>query len=449
MALSKIEDWDEFLVTSKNGYLDLNKMPLPLKPEKVAQTQLIGNEWHNTILRHVGSYVAKGLTDDDIHTLTMKSTLDGYTVEETRTEVQVMIDGARVKGFDPVNYHEKPLLELIANIELKPIQWLVDGLIEAKSTSQIFGVSGSGKSFIAIDLACCIASGKDFHGHSVVSGPVIFVAGEGRRGVVRRISAWAKQNSFNLSNMKLFVSRTSVGILNQSELKKLKTEINGISEKFGYPALIVLDTLARNFGNANENDTQDMSGFVKELERLNDEFNCATLIAHHSGHGESDRGRGSSVLYAALDQEYKISKTDDRIVMRNTKMKDEDAASPMHFYLVPFDLGKDENGVSINSAVLEYRDEEVKESARLTDGERLAFIAFNKAATELKKSPLDLNTSVLHLDQWREAYYSIATQDNAETKRKAFARARKTLQTKGRVKVEDDFYTLLDRDTGT
>ena len=44
----------------------------------------------------------------------------------------------------------------------------------------------------------------------------------------------------------------------------------------------------------------------------------------------------------------------------------------------------------------------------------------------------------MHLDQWREAYYSIATQDNAETKRKAFARARKTLQTKGRVKVEDD-----------
>ena len=112
-------------------------------------------------------------------------------------------------------------------------------------------------------------------------------------------------------------------------------------------------------------------------------------------------------------------------------------------------MGKDENGVSINSAVLEYRDEEVTESARFTDGERLAFIAFNKAVAELKKSPLDLNSSVLHLDQWRDAYYSIATHDNPESKRKAFARARKTLQTKGWVKVEDDFYTLLDRDTGT
>ena len=77
-----------------------------------------------------------------------------------------------------------------------------------------------------------------------------------------------------------------------------------------------------------------MNDFVKRLELLNDEFNCATLIIHHSGHAGTDRARGSSALFASLDQEFKISKTNDRIAMRNTKMKDEDFAGPMHFYLI-------------------------------------------------------------------------------------------------------------------
>lgn len=65
--------------------------------------EVIANEgWHNTLLRLVGSLVAKRGSDESIHRFTDELTLQGYTLEDTRAEVQRMIDGARAKGFGTV-----------------------------------------------------------------------------------------------------------------------------------------------------------------------------------------------------------------------------------------------------------------------------------------------------------------------------------------------------------
>ena len=62
---------------------------------------LHGENWHQNVIRLVASYVSKGLTDAEIHALTDRFTLSGYTVEDTRREVQQAIDGARAKGWTP------------------------------------------------------------------------------------------------------------------------------------------------------------------------------------------------------------------------------------------------------------------------------------------------------------------------------------------------------------
>lgn len=62
---------------------------------------LSGMEWHNAVIRLVASYVARGLSDDEIHGLTDPLTLQGYTVDQTRAEVQKAINGARRKGWTP------------------------------------------------------------------------------------------------------------------------------------------------------------------------------------------------------------------------------------------------------------------------------------------------------------------------------------------------------------
>jgi len=60
-----------------------------------------GKDWHNNVIRLVASYVSRGLTDAEIHALTDRFTSDGYTVDDTRREVQAAIDGARAKGWTP------------------------------------------------------------------------------------------------------------------------------------------------------------------------------------------------------------------------------------------------------------------------------------------------------------------------------------------------------------
>lgn len=66
------------------------------------------HEWHNSVLKLVASYVAKGNTDAEIHILTKPFTCEGNTAEKTRYEVQTMIDGARAKGFDSKVINAQP-----------------------------------------------------------------------------------------------------------------------------------------------------------------------------------------------------------------------------------------------------------------------------------------------------------------------------------------------------
>ena len=104
------------------------------------------------------------------------------------------------------------------------------------------------------------------------------------------------------------------------------------------PKLVVVDTLARNFGPGNENSTEDMNRWIANIDRfIREEFRCAVILVHHTGHGHLTRGRGSSVLPAALDWEYKVEKVDDNeeqewsLNFEQTLVKDGRPLPPMRF----------------------------------------------------------------------------------------------------------------------
>ena len=61
----------------------------------------------------------------------------------------------------------KPLFKRIGVEDVVPPVWLVKSHIEEGTFVMVFGPSGAKKSFLVYDLACCIATGKDWHGHRV------------------------------------------------------------------------------------------------------------------------------------------------------------------------------------------------------------------------------------------------------------------------------------------
>tara|TARA_R110000751_G_scaffold307812_1_gene431855 strand:- start:35820 stop:38270 length:2451 start_codon:yes stop_codon:yes gene_type:complete len=81
------------LAAGGSGFIDTG--PQAMDREQARIKALSGKEWRTEVLRHVGSYVSKGLFDYEILAITDHFTLAGYTVDQTRAEVQEMIDYTR------------------------------------------------------------------------------------------------------------------------------------------------------------------------------------------------------------------------------------------------------------------------------------------------------------------------------------------------------------------
>jgi hypothetical protein len=239
---------------------------------------------------------------------------------------------------------------------LKGISWLVRNYVETDSLALMFGDPGCGKSFAAIDLACCIATGTPWHGNKTTAGAVFYIAGEGQNGLSRRFSAWSIHAGIPLCGAPLFVSSRPARLYDASAAVEVSETVQQIATDCGQsPSLIIIDTLARNFGGADENSAQDMGAFIANLdEHLRARFRACVLIVHHSGHADKRRARGSTALKGALDAEYSVVKDEASIVrIEATKMKDAEQPEPIAFRMERIELPlTDDDGEPVHSVAL-------------------------------------------------------------------------------------------------
>ena len=74
-------------------------------------------------------------------------------------------------------------------------QWLIEGIIEQDCIGMLFGKPASAKSFIALDIAYCVAQGIDWNGYTTSQGKVVYIAGEGFNGLSKRFKALSTKYS--------------------------------------------------------------------------------------------------------------------------------------------------------------------------------------------------------------------------------------------------------------
>lgn len=326
----------------------------------------------------------------------------------------------------------------VGDLEYRDPEFLVADLIETDGLGLIFGDPGSAKSFLAVDLALCVASGADFHGKMVKQGPVLFIAGEGHNGLARRFAAWSKERGVSLKGLPMFKSERAAQFLDGASAQAVAEAADALAQTHGAPQLIVIDTLARNFGAGDENSTQDMNGFVVAIDDLKARWpGCVILIVHHSGHAEKGRARGAMALKGALDFEYRVEKEGSAVQFINTKMKDAPEPPPMFFTLENVELGP-----KATSAVLQAQDAPER-TVRHTPAQKLALATYETAA--LAQGVWDGGAfRGVHVDHWREAFYAKHTGDNYQAKKKSFQRVRSDLVEAGTMTVTDDVYLVKD-----
>ena len=359
-------------------------------------------------------------------------------IDHGRQVAQSLLTGWKVQ--DGAALSSRFRVQHVSDIEAREPDFIVGDLIEARSCVVVFGTPGSGKSFVTLDVAACIASGREFHNKEVQQGCAVYVAGEGGAGIKRRLQAWSKHTGEPLDKTKpLFVIQSPIEMLNAADVNAACDAIAEATAAFNIK-VIVLDTLARNFGDGDENSTGDMNRFVTAVGRMIERFACTVIVVHHSGHGDNSRGRGSSALRAAADAEFRVEKEHDTVTLTHTKAKDAPESAPMKFSLESVEIGTRTNGEPFTSAVLIERETQTVQTTKLTPSQQRAMKAFDDAVKDAGRFADDGSFIGVHRDDWRKAFYRIATQDNDDSKSKAFRRACTDIVDKGELEVSDDVF---------
>jgi hypothetical protein len=215
--------------------------------------------------------------------------------------------------------------------------WLIEKLFPVESLLGLYGPSGHGKSFLALDWALSIARGGEWLGRSVRQGPVVYIAAEGGRSIRRRVAAWMDERGCPTLPGAFFLLE-GVQIREQQDVELLAGRIDELEIT---PVLIVVDTLARCFVGGDENSAQEMGEFIGGLDWLKQKTGAAVMVLHHTGKKAQEMERGSTALRAAADVMIHVAKKNEQVIVRNNKQKDDEQFKDIHLRLKQVAVGTD------------------------------------------------------------------------------------------------------------
>jgi RecA-family ATPase len=224
----------------------------------------------------------------------------------------------------------------------------IDGLAPRTGLVVLYGESGCGKTFVAVDLACHVAAGLPWRGMEVEQGVVIYVAAEAPESLKRRVWAWKEHH--DVEHLPLLVVQSTVDLLN-GDTDALVELVERVTREHGRVALVVIDTLARSM-NGNENSPEDMGKYVASCARIREAGDTLTMVVHHTGKDLARGARGHSSLRAATDVELEVTKAEDGSGnVTVTKARDELDKGRFGFRLEPVELGVNAKGRTVTTCV--------------------------------------------------------------------------------------------------
>lgn len=202
-------------------------------------------------------------------------------------------------------------LTLWAEERERPVPpWLISDMLPRVSLAGIYGPGGSYKSFIVLDMAMAIASGRpEWAGNRISDpgAPVVYVAGEG--SATGRLRAWETLRGVNDEAGKRFVIYHGLDLMDPDQLQGFQEDMESLCGEWGRgPALIAFDTLARAAPGQDENSSKDMGAFVQNADMLKNWARCSVLLVHHTPK-KAHEWRGSGAVLNALDAAIGVHRT--------------------------------------------------------------------------------------------------------------------------------------------
>jgi hypothetical protein len=238
--------------------------------------------------------------------------------------------------------------------ERPPIEFVVGNIFPLPSLSVVYGSPGSFKSFLLADLACCVASGKDWlppfgdplgEGYPVTEGGAVWIDFD--NGQLRTLDRFKALGStmqlpedvlLKIYSMPypVFDARNQIQVIELQEMIALHEA-----------KLVVLDNLAMISGNADEN-SADMAEIFNNLRQISEITRTAIVVIHHPRKGSQpqgragDRLRGHSSIEAAIDLALYMERSGDHLSVEIKPTKARDSMVKPFIARFAFELDKNE-----------------------------------------------------------------------------------------------------------
>jgi hypothetical protein len=353
-----------------------------------------------------------------------------------RETTEVTVEPDNFDRTEPPILIPRQLLNIEAwdDIEDEPVEWLIQDVLPKRAFCALYGPPGSYKSFVALDIAEAVATGRAWMGREVqAAGAVLYIAGEGFGGIGARIKA-CKMHNRTQAGAEIYVIRAAINMRSSAEdFDLLVASIKDLMEKSGVQfELVQIDTLARAFGGGNENNSEDMGAFIHNAGRIQRMLGCAMMVLHHSGKDATKGLRGHSSLLGAVDTQLELLKIDATPnpsspiagsgILTISKQKDGQDGLKIGFEMVKVEIKASALGISDAQISLAVRasDEAIQQQAKSQASKpkaekdklnRNPKIALNAIHAAIKKNGHMTNIGderhkTVMYDEWKAEFWS-------------------------------------------
>lgn len=297
--------------------------------------------------------------------------------------------------------------------------WLVQDLFFGGDMVLAFGASGSGKSFLAVDMGLSIARGVPFLGKATQKGSVLYQAGEGGKGLVKRLKAYRQTHNLWKEDVPFVLLPERVNLFAaDGGVDAFIEECQAWKAALPVPlSLIVIDTFSTASEGADENKSADMSRMLSAGEKLQKLTGSAVMWVHHKN-ASGERERGHTSLRANMDSALEISRDEETNVrtLRVLKVKDGEDGEKIAFELQSVQIGTYDDGKPMTSCVIRPAQVDDARTSRkkptLSPGQRNFLTALDAAIQTyggimpaLNRTPA--NTYGVEWQSFQEIYRSI------------------------------------------
>jgi hypothetical protein len=347
--------------TQRNALYDFSTAEPTIETQDLIALSVEPHKFHENARTASARLIAQGMRPEDVYgVLAGAVRAAGVNVPERLVQLKNLVTGAAAK-FKPVDQPTAPApspvegtertspFMSIAQLLAQPApEYIIEKFLIERGMAALFGAPGTFKTFIALDLGLSVAHGLPWHGFATRQKKVLYICAEGQYGFGARALVWQQERAAGRDTDQFVLLPVPVNFLQADAVGKLLEDMQIF---LGDVGLVIIDTLARNFGTGDENKTQDMNAFVKGVSRLAKE--AMVLIVHHTGKDEGKDERGSSAFRAALDAAFRLKREpgSDFVRFDTKKQKEGEEHAPLSFVMAKAEAPHPTTGELLGSRI--------------------------------------------------------------------------------------------------